>query len=104
MSLVKSGVNPSLVNSSGEAMSRTASVAIATSMTAGLGSRAPSASPKDPTHAVALGQQAQRSRRLDLRRRAPRRLVRLSEREQQSGAIAPQGICLARSTSTSMNR
>src|SRR6516165_8679104 len=39
MSLVKSGANPSLVNSSGEATSSTTSVAIATSMTADVGSR-----------------------------------------------------------------
>jgi hypothetical protein len=39
MSLVKSGANPSLVNSSGEAISRTASVAIAKSTIAGLGCR-----------------------------------------------------------------
>src|SRR6516165_9325334 len=39
MLLVKSGANPSLVKSSGEAISRTASVAIATSMTTGVESR-----------------------------------------------------------------
>src|SRR5271155_2116049 len=40
MALVKSGANPSLVNSSGEAISRMASVAIAMSITAPGGSRA----------------------------------------------------------------